>query len=153
MDIVYTGEKLSKNKKSCFLAGPTPRDESVLSWRGEAIKIFEDFGFDGVLYIPELRNKSYYDKETEYDELNWDQEVLEKSDVVMFWIPRTDDMLGLSSNVEFGYLLDKGNIVYGRPNSAFRCEFLDYLYKKKLCKNYCCTLEDTIKEAIKYLNS
>ena len=27
-------------------------------------------------------------------------------------------------------LLNKGNIVYGRPNNAMRCEFLDFLYKE-----------------------
>lgn len=151
MNIVYTGEKIDENKKTCFLAGPTPRDKNIPSWRGEAIRMFCDFGYFDVLYVPELRSKSYYDADTGIDEMKWDQEMLEKADIVMFWIPRDDDMLGLSTNIEFGYLLDKGNIVYGRPNTAMRCEFLDFLYKEKLGKSYCETLEDTVKETINVL--
>ena len=76
---------------------------------------------------------------------------MEKCDIVMFWIPRDKDMLGLSTNVEFGFLINKGNIVYGRPNNAMRCEFLDYLYKSKLGKEYNTTLKQTIKEVIDIL--
>ena len=83
--------------------------------------------------------------------MKFDQEMLERADVVMFWIPRSNDMLGLSTNIEFGYLLNKGNIVYGRPDTAMRCEFLDFLYKEKLGKNYLSTLEDTVKETINVL--
>lgn len=151
MRIVYTGDKFLENEKSCFLAGPTPRDENVLSWRGEALKIFESFGFDGTIYVPELREKSYYDFDTGINEMKWDQDSLEMADVVMFWIPRDMDMLGLSTNVEFGYLLDKGNIVYGRPEGAIRCEFLDFLYKEKHGKDYNTTLEGTILETVKTL--
>ena len=80
-----------------------------------------------------------------------DQEMLENADVIMFWIPRNKDMLGLSTNVEFGYMLNKKNIVYGRPENADRCEFLDFLYKEKLNKDYLINLEDLVKETINYL--
>ena len=64
---------------------------------------------------------------------------------------RSSDMLGLSTNAEFGYMLNRGNFVYGRPNDAIRCQFLDLLYKDKLGKDYCVTLEETVKSAINYL--
>lgn len=149
MDIVYTNEKNIEKGIGIFLAGPTPRDKNIPSWRPEALKIFEKLGFEGTIYIPELREKSYYDSETSFNEMKWDQIALENSKVVMFWIPRNNEMLGLSTNIEFGYLINKGNIVYGRPKDAIRCEFLDFLYKEKLGKEYSITLEDTIKEAIK----
>lgn len=151
MKIIYTGENKELIKTGVFLAGPTPREETVKTWRTEAIKIFEDLGFEGNIYIPEFREKSYYDEDTGIDEMKWDQEALENSKLVMFWIPRSKDMLGLSTNVEFGYMLNKGNIVYGRPNTATRCEFLDFLYQEKLEKKPCTTLEDTIKEVIKIM--
>lgn len=151
MEIVYTGEDKVLSSKSVFLAGPTPREESVSSWRGEVVSMFEDLGFDGQLYIPEFRNKHYYDEDTGINEMEWDQDALESCAVVMFWIPRGPDMLGLSTNVEFGYMLGKGNIVYGRPNDAIRCEFLDFLYKEKLGKDASCNIEDTVKEVIKFL--
>lgn len=150
MEVIYTGEENKNNKKTCFLAGPTPRDKNVLSWRKEAISLFESLGYDEALYVPEIREKPYYDMEDNTSEMDWDQNALENADIVMFWIPRnTTDMLGLSTNVEFGYLLNKGNIIYGRPESAVRCEFLDYLYKEKLGKDYKNTLEDLVKEGIK----
>lgn len=152
MDLVYYGDKSNRYfKKSIFLAGPTPRDKNVPSWRGDAIKIFNDLGFDGTLIIPEEPKKHYYEKENNFNEIKWDMEALLKADVVMMWLPREGDMLGLSSNVEFGYLLNKGNMIYGRPNTAFRCEFLDYLYKKELDRDYFSSLEELIKGTIKYI--
>lgn len=151
MEIVYTGEDQKLSEKSVFLAGPTPRDKSVFSWRGEVISLFEKLGFDGQLYIPEFRDKHYYDEDTGTNEMKWDQDALEKCTVVMFWIPRSVDMLGLSTNVEFGYMLSKGNIIYGRPDGAIRCEFLDFLYEEKLGKVPTNNLEDTVKETIKFL--
>lgn len=150
MKVIYTGQKIDSGK-SCFLAGPTPRDKDVKSWRSDAIEIFKELNFTGSLYIPELPEKHYYDNETSTEEIKWDQEALEKCDIVMFWIPRDKDMLGLSTNVEFGFLINKGNIVYGRPNNAMRCEFLDYLYKSKLGKEYNTTLKQTIKGVIDIL--
>ena len=101
------------------MAGPTPVREDVKSWRKDAIKFFEKHNFKGTLYVPEFRDKSYYDDKTGLCEIKWDQSALEIASVVMFWIPRTRDMLGLSTNVEFGYLISKGNMIYGRPSSCF----------------------------------
>lgn len=151
MRVVYTGEEIDTASVSCFLAGPTPRDSSVSSWRKDAISMFSKLGFDGTLYVPEFRDKSYYDVDTGINEMKWDQCALESSTVVMFWIPRSSDMLGLSTNVEFGYMLCKGNFIYGRPDDAFRCQFLDFLYSDKLGREYCSTLESTIRGVIKYL--
>ncbi len=49
----YENDKLENNKKSIFLAGPTPRNKEVKSWRGEALEILQRLGFDGVVYVPE----------------------------------------------------------------------------------------------------
>ena len=152
MDVVYSGDSYDSLKKSIFLAGPTPRSKDVLSWRNEAIKLFLDNGFDGTLVIPEREDKPYYEEENNYDEIKWDLKALTDCDVVMMWIPRNCDMLGLSSNVEFGYLLNKGNMIYGRPNEAFRCELLDYLYKEKLGREYTDSLEKTVINTIKFIN-
>ena len=45
--------------------------------------------------------------------------------------------------------MDKKNIIYGRPDNAMRCEFLDFLYKTKLGKDANTTLENTISQVIK----
>lgn len=151
MDVVYTGGEITKDEKVCFLAGPTLNDKKALSWRVKAIEMFDYFNFSGTLYIPEVENRLYYNKKIGTREMQLDHKILNNADIVMFWIPRSDDMLALYTNVEFGYLLNKGNLVYGRPNDAVMCEFLDFLYKEKLGKDYCETLEDTVKETIKTL--
>ena len=53
MQINYSDEDVKKGIKSIFLAGPTPRDGNVISWRIEACKILEKLGFDGIVYVPE----------------------------------------------------------------------------------------------------
>ena len=53
MKINYSDEKVIKNQKSIFLAGPTPREENSISWRKEACEILRKKNFDGVIYVPE----------------------------------------------------------------------------------------------------
>ena len=53
MIINYSDQKVIKNKKSIFLAGPTPRNNSAISWRTNACKPLKLLGFDGVVYVPE----------------------------------------------------------------------------------------------------
>lgn len=152
MDLIYSGMDYKGKKKTIFLAGPTPRDKNITSWRFEAIEIFKKLGYKDSLIIPEKLGKHYYEEIGNYDEIVWDFDAICSADIVMMWIPRNKDMLGLSTNVEFGYLLNKGNLIYGRPDNAFRCEFLDYLYKKEQKKEPINNLEDLIKETIKYLD-
>ena len=151
MRVVYTHERISEDGVSCFLAGPTPVREDVKSWRKDAIKFFEKYNFKGTLYVPEFRDKSYYDDKIGLCEIKWDQSALESASAVMFWIPRSRNMLGLSTNVEFGFLISKGNMIYGRPSSAFKCLFLDYLYEEKLNRKPSETLEETVVKVIEYL--
>ena len=48
-------------------------------------------------------------------------------------------------------MISKGKMIYGRPNNAFKCLFLDYLYENKLNKKPSETLEDTVINVIEYL--
>ena len=41
MIINYSDQEVLKGTKSIFLAGPTPRDKEITSWRNEACKILE----------------------------------------------------------------------------------------------------------------
>ena len=44
-----------------------------------------------------------------------EREALTNSTVIMFWIPRSlPDILTFTANVEFGYWLHSGKIIYGR---------------------------------------
>jgi hypothetical protein len=42
--------------KSIFLAGPTPRRPEVASWRPDALRILQEAGYDGVVFVPEDRS-------------------------------------------------------------------------------------------------
>ena len=53
MIVNYSDQEIIKGEKSIFLAGPTPREKDIISWRNEAIKILENLGFDGIVYVPE----------------------------------------------------------------------------------------------------
>ena len=127
MKVKYYGDKVVTNEKSIVLCGPTPRDNNTLSWRPKALQILEKLGFDGTIYVPEytsgLKFNSYI------DQVNWEREVYINCTVILFWVPRhIPDMLGLTTNVEFGYWLKSEKCIYGRPEFAERTRYLDWLY-------------------------
>lgn len=152
MKLIYSNHKYEKLDNSIFLAGPTPRDPEVRSWRGDAIDYFKEFGFDGVLYIPEDDNKSYYEVEGNVYDMSWDQNAIENADVIMFWIPRSNDMLALTTNVEFGYFINSGKIVYGRPDDSIKNEYLDWLYERNLGEVPCNNLKTLVRKSMDKLN-
>lgn len=149
-NIVYSDQDLPNEVfKTVFLAGPTPRNNNVVSWRDEAIEIFKKNNFKGTLLIPEPSNGKF---EHDYDDqVNWELEAMKMADVILFWIPRQlrDDfeMIGLTTNVEFGFWVDSGKIVFGFPENAEKMRYLESLALKQNIKVNN-NLEDTIKEAI-----
>lgn len=149
MDIIYARQSfnsLCTTKPSCFLAGPTRRDIDTPSWRPEAIELFQQFNFDGTLFIPEDENGGVCG---DYDhQIEWEEETLNIATVIMFWIPRNKDtMLALKTNTEFGFWADSKKIVLGTPPDAFRVKYQRY-YATKLGIPLSDILEDTVKSAI-----
>lgn len=127
MRINYSDEVVIKGEKSIFLAGPTPRGKDVISWRKEACEILEKLGFDGG-YVPEY--SSWKPKESYVDQAMWEREALTEASVIVFWIPRhLPDMPAFTTNVEFGYWLHTGKVLYGRPDDAEKIKYLDWLYE------------------------
>ncbi len=128
MVINYSDEEVIKGKKSVFLAGPTPRGENAVSWRTEACEILEEIGFDGVIYVPEY--STWKPKEDYVDQAMWEREALTEATIILFWIPRSlPDMPAFTTNVEFGYWLHSGKVIYGRPDNAVKIKYLDWLYE------------------------
>ena len=128
MEINYSDQEVIKCKKSIFLAGPTPRNESVVSWRNEACKKLKELGFDGVVYVPEY---STWKPKADYTEqAMWERMALTEATVILFWIPRClPDMPAFTTNVEFGYWLHTNKVIYGRPDDAEKIKYLDWLYE------------------------
>lgn len=124
-------EDVDWTKPSIFLAGPTVRGNQphLTSWRFEAIKLFEERGFKGNLIIPEFKSRTESDQ-FRYDIPQWEFAGLCRSHVNMFWIPRTRELIGLTTNHEHGYWMakDRSKVVYGRPNDAYRMTYLDIMW-------------------------
>jgi len=49
----------------------------------------------------------------------------------MFWVPRTRELIGLTTNHEHGYWLAKfrSKILYGRPSDSYRNSYLDIMWQ------------------------
>ena len=151
MIINYSDQEVIKNKKSIFLAGPTPRDENSKSWRKEACKILEENGFDGVVYVPEY--STWKPKQDYIDQAQWERDTLSNSSVIVFWIPRSiPDMPAFTTNVEFGYWLHTGRALYGRPDDARKINYLDWLYKTDMHKEPFNNLQDLLINSIELAN-
>lgn len=152
MIINYSDQKVIKGKKSIFLAGPTPRGENVISWRTEACQILEQKGFDGVVYVPEY--STWKPKEDYVDQAMWERIALINATVILFWIPRKlPDMAAFTTNVEFGYWLHSGKVIYGRPNDASKIKYLDWLYKLDYDKDPYENLQLLLESSIELANN
>ena len=151
MIINYSDQEVIQGKKSIFLAGPTPRRENIFSWRTKACQLLEQMGFDGVVYVPEY--STWKPKEDYVDQAMWERASLINATVILFWIPRKlSDMAAFTTNVEFGYWLHSGKVIYGRPNDASKIKYLDWLYKVDYGKNPYSDLESLLKASISLAN-
>jgi len=154
-------EQVDFNKPTIFLAGPTIRGNQphLVSWRFETVSIFKAKGFDGNLIIPEFVDKTESDK-YRYDLPVWEFAGLTKSQVIMFWIPRTRESIGLTTNCEFGYWMarERNKVVYGRPDDAYRIKYLDIMWVEDSKRTYGTkcqiynSLEKTVNASLKLLD-
>ena len=151
MIINYSDQEIIEGKKSIFLAGPTPRGENVISWRTEACQLLENLGFDGVVYVPEYSN---WKPKTDYvDQATWERVALMKATVILFWVPRKlPDMAAFTTNVEFGYWLHSGKVIYGRPDDASKIKYLDWLYQTDYHQEPYTDLESLLKASTQLAN-
>lgn len=138
MQLVFSDQALpSSVTKSLFLAGPSPRTLDEIEWRQEAIRVLKELNYDGTVFVPV---PSYRFQEGRLDAATWDYtnqvswEVAARkmADVIAFWIPRVIDrtkedlgMPGLTTNFEMGEDLHSAKLVYGRPDYAVKCRYLD----------------------------
>jgi hypothetical protein len=130
-----------------FLAGPTVRGHQqhlLPSWRDAAIHFIKDEylkikdSTDSVkqpltIIIPEFENKSESDK-GRYDLPIWEFAGLQRADLILFWVNRSRELIGLTTNFELGYWLAKNpnKVFYGRPDDSYRTDYNDVMYKHLL---------------------
>lgn len=123
MHIVHTLERAQDNLKSIFLAGPCLREKQTL-WRQQVVEMLASNGYDGQVFCPELPIGG--NPEWTYSrQVGWELEHLSRADVIMFWIPRSDEMPGFTTNIEFGEWLKSGKIVIGAPEAAHKTQYME----------------------------
>lgn len=134
MNVIYSDQDIEKLLKlhipSLFLAGPTPRSKEVPSWRPIAVEFLEMLNYKGQVLVPErsIKNGVKFDYT---DQVEWEHYGLENATKIVFWIPRDlKTMPALTTNVEFGRYVSSGRSLYGRPDDAEKCRYLDWLYQK-----------------------
>jgi len=124
---IYAGETPpSAWRGSLFLAGPTPREAEILSWRPAALELIAEHfaAFPGrlVVFVPELRSGLV----ANYDgQIAWEYRAMSSADVLLFWVPREmTRMPALTTNVEFGRYENSGRMVLGTPPNAPHTRYL-----------------------------
>lgn len=122
-------DSVNWHSPSIFLAGPTPRSTDVMSWRPAAINILENLKFEGMVFVPERKDWS---TSNDYNyQVEWEDKGLLNVSRIVFWVPRNmNTMPALTTNVEFGRFAKQERTLYGRPDNALHCRYLDWFYKK-----------------------
>ena len=132
MKVLRYEQSLDNVNDGLFLAGPTVRGNQphLTSWRPECIALLEKYGFDGSVIVPEFTSSTESDKGKEWIPL-WEYKGLQLAKVILFWIPRTRELIGLTTNFELGYWIarDRNKMIYGRPDDAYRMSYLDIMWK------------------------
>ena len=151
MKIVYSLEEPPQSfTKSIFLAGPTTRSPETKSWRPDALKFLVDKGYDGVVFVPENRDKTYTDFGDTSPYSTWEHRVLDMSDLILFWVPRNLETLpGFTTNVEFGLYAGSGKALFGPP-SGVKNRYLNFVADKFNVPKFE-SLEDMIDKALDIL--
>jgi len=147
MDVIYAHEPLPRaNIKTLFLAGPTPRDLNIQSWRPEALSILKRLLFNGAVLVPEPRDGKW--SGDYFGQLEWEEAALTRADCIVFWVPRKmAGMPGLTTNDEWGTWKASGKVVFGAPTDAESVRYQRYYAEKLKVPNFY-ILETTLSKAL-----
>ena len=150
MNIIYVFQPFPYSfHKSLYLAGPTPRDAAVPSWRPQALRLLESLAYDGVVFMPESQNGA---RTSDYDQqMAWELEAMRRSDIILFWVPAERETLpAFTTRVEFGLQVHGGKVMLGTPEDAYKTRYME-----KLAQHYQVpthhTLEALVAAAIEKL--
>jgi calcineurin-like phosphoesterase family protein len=131
MDVVYALQSFEPlEQPSIFLAGPSyrpkPGEEHKYgtTWRQEAIKLLEQLNFSGTVFNPEFQHNQLPDHWTYSRQVSWESEGLKLSTAILFWVPRSAELPGFTTNIEFGQFMQSGKIVVGAPESALHMDYI-----------------------------
>ena len=151
MNLVYALEPTpEKIRQSIFLAGPSSNNGAISSWRKEMVEILHENGYNGTVFVPELRESN--PSQDLCCQAEWEQTHLDLCDAILAWAPREFEYLsGLSTNVELGRYASFRKLFYGRPLDSQKTLYLDWIYESKCGLTPACSKEElatTIVEAL-----
>jgi len=79
MKTVYVFQPFPRTfHKSLYLAGPTPRDPTVPSWRPQALHLLESVAYDGVVFVPESQEGQRSDVYEQH--MDWELEAMRRAE-------------------------------------------------------------------------
>lgn len=153
MQVIYVPNKPPETfSKSIFLAGPSPRGAKQANWRPEALRILEELGYDGVVFVPLPEGDN--DWRHGYDaQIDWEKKYLDMCDVIVFWVPRKVRALpAFTTNVEYGMYLEAGKSVLGFPKNAPKMGYLSAHAQKQFIPEFD-SLRDTLACAVERIGA
>ena len=154
MNLIYNNDDINFDitKNTIFLAGPTSRINCHDSWRKNASKYLEEFGFNGNIIIPEPKNcivSNNIDKNTQ---IEFERQYLSMSNIILFWIPRNNsELIGLTTNIEFGEWYNSNKVVVGFPDDSIKNDYIKYIIDENNLDFYN-NLEELCKISVDKLN-
>lgn len=164
LEKVYNCENLPNFiTKSIYLAGTNAKNfvgSRLVNWRESVISMLEDFGYDGVVIIPEDNPDGSYkfpnsieEKDRYLKQIEWEQKCLNSADAIIFWLPRSiPDNIGLASNFELAEYIDSGKIFVGsyptdKDTDTDRNNYFKAIFKLKNISWYT-RLDDCVRDEI-----
>jgi len=123
-----------------FLAGPSLRPEQKgTSWRPDAIQRIKQLKINPTIYVPEFKPilvPNYRQGEapenwTYEKQVEWEVKCLFLAQTILFWIPRSFETPGFTTNIEFGEWLHSDKIVIGWPKHADRMDYIAHRCKMR----------------------
>lgn len=151
MKVVYAKQPFPDGwHSSIFLAGPTPRDAGTKSWRPEALRLLDEMGYQGVVFVPEDAEGEWGSGHDAYmNQIEWERKGLDLADIIVFWVPREmERMPALTTNVEFGRYVTSDKIVFGAPEWAKSVRYLETMLKTETGELRYLDLKDTLQAAV-----
>lgn len=152
--------------KSIYLAGTNTKQfvgSKLRNWREDALELLEEFGYDGVVIIPEDNPEGSYhfpssiDEKPQYlEQITWEQKWLNSVDAIVCWLPRSiPDNIGLASNVEVARYLTSGKLFAGSypvGKDSDRNNYLKTIFQIENIVWYT-ELRECIKAALNFVGS
>lgn len=107
---------LSNVKNAIFLAGPCPRSNyREADWREKIYDLFDALEFRGVLINPTNDKFDAYNSDELRLQTDWEHEGMKRASAIIFWMDRSNDHPGFTTNVEIGMWLGKKGVFAAMP--------------------------------------